>query len=81
VNDDLTAARRVITLGHEDVSAAIVVAGVTPGERVVVDGAARLTDKAKVTIATPAGAAPTSPPKQPEGPTPIARTRGNRGAS
>lgn len=81
VNDDLTAARRAITLGHEDVSAAIVVAGVTPGEKVVVDGAARLTDKAKVTIATPAGALPASAPKQPEGPTPVARTSGDRGAS
>jgi multidrug efflux system membrane fusion protein len=81
VNDDLTAAQRAVTLGHEDVSAAIVTAGVTPGERVVVDGASRLTDKAKVTIATPAGATPPPAPKQPEGPTPIARTRGNRGAT
>ena len=81
VGGDLTAERRTITLGHEDVTASIVSAGVTPGERVVVDGASRLTDKAKVTIAPPAGASPPPAPKQPEGPTPIARTRGNRGAS
>jgi membrane fusion protein, multidrug efflux system len=81
VNDDLTAARRAVTLGHEDVGAAIVTAGVTPGERVVVDGAARLTDKASVTIAAPAGATPPPAPKQPEGPTPVARSRGNRGAT
>jgi multidrug efflux system membrane fusion protein len=82
VGDDLTAARRAITLGHEDMRASIVTAGLTPGERVVVDGAARLTDKAKVTIAPPPGALP--PPSQaprPEGPTPIARGHGNRGAS
>ncbi len=79
VNDALTATRRAITLGHEDVTASIVTAGVTPGERVVVDGAARLTDNAKVTIATPAGAAPA--PKPSAGSTPVARTRGNRGAT
>ena len=81
VNDDMTAARRSVTLGHEDASAAIVTAGVTPGERVVTDGASRLTDKAKVAIATPPGAAPAPSPKQPEGPTPVARTRGSRGAT
>jgi len=81
VSDDLAATRRAVTLGHEDVSAVIVTAGVTPGERVVVDGAARLTDKAKVTIAAPAGAVAPATPKQPEGPTPIARTRGDGGAT
>jgi multidrug efflux system membrane fusion protein len=81
VSDEMTAARRAVTLGHEDASAAIVTAGVTPGERVVTDGASRLTDKAKVAIAAPPGAAPPPAPKQQEGPTPVARTRGNRGSS
>jgi len=61
VNDDLTASRRAIEVEHEDLQAAIVTAGLSPGERVVVDGAARLTDHARVRIAQPAGAAPESP--------------------
>jgi multidrug efflux system membrane fusion protein len=77
VNDDLTATRRPITLGHEDMTASIVADGVRPGERVVVDGAARLTDNARVTIATPPGGAP-APEK---GPTPVARGQRNRGST
>ncbi len=56
-NDD-TAARRLVKVGHEDQSASIVEDGLKPGERVVVDGASRLTDKVKVTIAQPAGTPP-----------------------
>jgi multidrug efflux system membrane fusion protein len=79
VNDDLTATRRPITLGHEDMTASVVADGVRPGERVVVDGAARLTDNAKVTIATPPGATPPAVPAT--GPTPVARGQRNRGST
>jgi len=79
VNDDLTATRRPITLGHEDMNTSIVAEGVRPGERVVVDGAARLTDNAKVTIATPPGAAPPVAPEK--GPAPVARGQRNRGST
>lgn len=61
VNADLTASRRTVMVDHEDLQAAIVTAGLQPGERVVVDGAARLTDHAKVTVVQPAGAAPEPP--------------------
>lgn len=54
VNDDLTVSRRAVSVDHEDLQYAVVTAGVTPGERVVVDGAARLTDHAHVRVATPA---------------------------
>jgi hypothetical protein len=60
-------------------TASIVADGVKPGERVVVDGAARLTDNAKVTIATPPGAVPPAAPEK--GPTPIARGQRNRGST
>jgi multidrug efflux system membrane fusion protein len=50
LNNDQTVARRPVVIGHEDLLAAVVSQGLQPGERVVVDGAARLTDKAKVTV-------------------------------
>jgi len=56
VRDDNTVSRRPITVGHEDEANAIVTAGLQPDEKVVIDGASRLTDNAKVTIADPAAA-------------------------
>ena len=79
VNDDLTATRRPVTLGHEDMTISIVADGLRPGERVVIDGAARLTDKAKITIATPPDTAPPAAPEK--GPAPVARGQRNRGAT
>ena len=79
VNDDLIATRRPITLGHEDMTASIVADGLKPGEQVVIDGAARLTDNRKVTIATPPGATPAPAPAT--GPTPVARAPRNRGST
>ncbi len=58
VENDQTASRRRIEVGHEDLIASIVTEGLTPGERVVVDGASRLNDKAKISIVAPAGAEP-----------------------
>jgi multidrug efflux system membrane fusion protein len=59
VKDDSTVSRRPVTVGHEDEAAAIVTAGLQADEQVVVDGASRLSDNAKVTIADP-GAAPSA---------------------
>ena len=50
--DDL-AERRLVKIGHEDQIASIVTEGLQPGERVVVDGASRLSNKSKVTIVQP----------------------------
>lgn len=58
VNADNTVTRRSVTVGHEDLTASIVTDGLKPGEMVVVDGASRLTDKAKVTLLPPPGTAP-----------------------
>jgi multidrug efflux system membrane fusion protein len=75
VNDDLTVSRRVVKVGHEDQVASIIEEGLKPGERVVTDGASRLSDKSKVTISPPAdGAAPAT------GAPPAGRTRA-RGSS
>ena len=53
-SDDQTATRRVVTVGHEDQRESDRrPSGLQPGERVVVDGAARLTEGASVSIAPP----------------------------
>lgn len=62
-----TVTRRPVKVGHEDQTASIIEDGVKPGDQVVIDGASRLTDHAKVAIVQPAGAAPaaTPPPAAP----------------
>ncbi len=62
VGGDKTAKRRAVKIGHEDPAGSIVLSGLEPGEQVVVDGAARLTDGAKITVAQPPGAAPATTP-------------------
>ena len=60
-----TVSRRSITVGHEDVQGSIVTGGLKPGENVVIDGASRLTDGARVVVndgtSTPAPARPERP--------------------
>jgi multidrug efflux system membrane fusion protein len=53
VVDGKTVSRRTVTVGPEDVSATIIAEGLQPGEQVVVDGAARLSDNSKVTVLPP----------------------------
>jgi multidrug efflux system membrane fusion protein len=62
LRDNGTVARRPIQVGHEDEQTSIVTAGLEPGDRVVVDGASRLTDGAKVTVAAPAEPTADAPP-------------------
>ena len=50
------AARRPVTVGHEDLRQAIVSDGLAPGEQVVIDGAARLSDGSKIFVVLPAAA-------------------------
>jgi len=66
VGDTLTVSRRAVAVGHEDLHASIIDSGLLPGERVVVDGAARLTDGGKVSIAQPSGAVPAGAEAPPE---------------
>ena len=53
-----TVTRRQIVVGHEDLTTSVVAEGLAVGERVVVDGAARLSDGSKVTVLPPPAATP-----------------------
>jgi membrane fusion protein, multidrug efflux system len=62
IDQNNTASRRNVTVGHEDAQGSIITEGVKPGDKVVIDGASRLSDATKVTIVQPAaaGSAPTA---------------------
>lgn len=49
-----TVQRRMVREGHEDLQVAVITEGLAAGERVVTDGAARLSDGARVLVADPA---------------------------
>ena len=51
--------RRLVTVGHEDETASVITGGIKPDDRVVTEGAARLTDGSHVTIAEAAAGAGT----------------------
>jgi multidrug efflux system membrane fusion protein len=53
VDQNNVARREAVTIGYEDDLGAVVTSGVQPGDRVVVDGASRLTDGAKVAVVSP----------------------------
>ena len=57
IGADDKAARRVVTVGHEDAQGSVIESGLQTGERVVVDGASRLSDGARVVVQQPAAAA------------------------
>jgi multidrug efflux system membrane fusion protein len=67
IGEDSTAKRQLVTVGYEDEAASIVTNGLKPGEIVVVDGASRLADGTKVTVAKPDADA-ASVPEQPVAP-------------
>ena len=48
-----TVRRRPVQVGHEDETVSVVTAGLDAGEQVVIDGASRLTDGAKVKVQPP----------------------------
>jgi hypothetical protein len=59
-----------VTVSHEDITSSVISEGLKPGEQVVVDGAARLSDGSRISIvpaavvpgaATPAAEAPRAP--------------------
>ena len=55
VKPDHTAVRQPVKVAHQDADAAILASGVQPGQQVVTDGAARLSDGKKVAIAPAPG--------------------------
>ena len=67
IGADNTAKRQQVTVGYEDEAASIVTGGLKAGETVVVDGASRLADGTKVTVAKPDADA-AAMPEQPAAP-------------
>ncbi len=53
VDPDNVAHRANVTVGYEDDLGAVITSGVSPGDHVVIDGASRLTDGAKVSVVQP----------------------------
>lgn len=65
IGDDMTAKRQPVTVGYEDEAASIVASGLHGGETVVVDGASRLSDGGKVSLAKPDAEQPKAQPSAP----------------
>jgi len=61
IADDLTAKRQQVTIGYEDDQGSVVATGLTGGEKVVTDGASRLSEGSKVNLAKPDPNAATAP--------------------
>ncbi len=82
IKADGTAERRQVKLGHEDDTLSIVESGLAADEQVVVDGAQRVTEGGKVTVAGPDGNAPDAVPARDRGaPGTASRRRPNRSSS
>ena len=77
VQPNNTAQRRTVQVGHEDNQLSVIADGLQPDESVVIDGAQRLTDGAKVAVAGPDGTAPDAvPPRERERMAPGTAQRG-----
>jgi multidrug efflux system membrane fusion protein len=79
ISQDNTASRRNVTVGHEDAQGSIITEGVKPGDKVVIDGASRLSDTGKVTIVQPAAAGASPTAAQPAAPGTRRRQSGGAG--
>jgi multidrug efflux system membrane fusion protein len=79
ISQDNTASRRNVTVGHEDAQGSIITEGVKPGDKVVIDGASRLSDTSKVTIVQPAAAGASPTAAQPAAPGTRRRQSGGAG--
>ena len=77
VGDDNTAKRRAVTIGYEDDQGSVVTAGLKGGDKVVIDGASRLSDGSKVAVAKPDTGS--TGPEQPTAPGTNRQRQGTRG--
>jgi membrane fusion protein, multidrug efflux system len=68
VDPDSTAHRKAVTIGYEDETGSVITGGLAPGENVVVDGASRLTESAKVSLVRPDAETPSTEPNRPAAP-------------
>jgi multidrug efflux system membrane fusion protein len=76
VDSDSTARRKSITIGYEDETGSVVTGGIAQGENVVVDGASRLTEGAKVSLVRPDAEPPSGDTNRPAAPGTRASGRG-----
>jgi multidrug efflux system membrane fusion protein len=67
IGNDGAAKRQPVTIGYEDEQGSVVTAGLKASEKVVIDGASRLSDNTKVSVAKPDSEA-TQAPEQPTAP-------------
>ena len=65
LKDDNTVTRHNVKVAHEDLTVAILSEGVAVGERVVIDGASRLAEGTKVSVADPNAPPPPPQPARP----------------
>jgi multidrug efflux system membrane fusion protein len=79
IDQNNTASRRNVVVGHEDGQGSIITEGLTPGDKVVIDGTSRLSDASKVTIVQPAAAGATPAAAQPAAPGTRRRQSGGAG--
>jgi multidrug efflux system membrane fusion protein len=68
IDQDSVAHRKPVTIGYEDDLGSIVTDGISPADRVVIDGASRLTDGAKVSVVPPETDSPSSTINRPAAP-------------
>jgi multidrug efflux system membrane fusion protein len=68
VDKENLAHRRNVTIGYEDDLGSVVTSGIEPGEQIVVDGASRLTDGAKVSVVSPDTEVPSTDINRPTAP-------------
>jgi len=68
IDQDAVVHRANITVGYEDDLGSIVTSGLEPGDQVVVDGASRLTDGAKVSVVAPEPETPSTATNRPAAP-------------
>jgi membrane fusion protein, multidrug efflux system len=79
INPDNSVRRQNITLGYEDEQNSIVTEGLNGGERVVTDGASRLSDNSKVAVSPPAAAGAPATPDRASAPGTRRRAAGGAG--
>lgn len=60
--------RQTVTVGYEDEQGSVITSGIKPGDKIVIDGASRLTDGGKVSIAAPVDSAKPRGPGRPAAP-------------
>ncbi len=68
IDTDNVAHRTTVTVGYDDEQGVIVTSGVKAGDRLVTDGASRLTDGAKISTVTPGATAPARSGNRPSAP-------------